>query len=557
MGEIQRTTDPTQWRHVPGKINPADLPTRGVSAKDLIESKFWKEGPEFLKVDQSTWPEKVPTTVAAEFEHCEGKRASKTYLTHNHNEDTTSEVFMDPTKYSSLQRLVRVTAWILRFARNCKLSKERRVLSATLASEDITEAKTVWLRRTQAESFPDGEKQQSLAQLNPKRDKDGLLRLNGRLRYANELPYDVKHPIILPKDHPVTRLVIAYEHSRLGHGTGTEHLLAELRTRFWIVKGRRAVRNVVEACRGCRRQFRAKPVGQMMAPLPEARLKLTLRAFKRVGVDYGGPFLTKQGRRKAKAKRYLCLFTCLNTRAVHLEMAYSLDTDSFINAFIRMTARRGTPTYVVSDNGTNFVGAERELRELLEKFDQDKIINATTRPHHCIEWKFNPPSAPHFGGVFEAMIKSSKKAMRAILGDASVRDEELHTAIVGAEGQLNSRPITYVSSDANDLTPLTPNHFIVGQLRGQYAPEALDVDEACNPRKWWRRIQQLLGQFWARWRKEFLPNLNTRGKWYHPRRNMKEGDVVLFMDPKVRRGEWPLGRITEVHPGERRVNSRS
>ena len=166
-----------------------------------------------------------------------------------------------------------------------------------------------------------------------------------------------------------------------------------------------------------------------------------------------------------------------------------------------MTARRGTPTYVVSDNGTNFVGAERELRELLEKFDQDKIINATTRPHHCIEWKFNPPSAPHFGGVFEAMIKSSKKAMRAILGDASVTDEELHTAIVGAEGQLNSRPITYVSSDANDLTPLTPNHFIVGQLGGQYAPEALDLDEACNPRKRWRRVQQLLGQFWARWRK--------------------------------------------------------
>ena len=148
MGKIQRTTDPTQWRHVPGKINPADLPTRGVSAKDLIESKFWKEGPEFLKADQSTWPEKVPTTVAAEFEHCEGKRASKTHLTQNPNEATTSEVFMDPTKYSSLQRLVRVTAWIFRFARNCKLSKERRVLSATLASEDITEAETVWLRRT-------------------------------------------------------------------------------------------------------------------------------------------------------------------------------------------------------------------------------------------------------------------------------------------------------------------------------------------------------------------------------------------------------------------------
>ena len=148
------------------------------------------------------------------------------------------------------------------------------------------------------------------------------------------------------------------------------------------------------------------------------------------------------------------------------------------------------------------------------------------------------------------MIKNSKKAMRAILGDASVTDEELQTAIAGAEDQINSRPITYISSDVNDLTPLTPNHFIVGRLGGQYAPEALDVQEARNPRKRWRRVQQLLCQIWARWRKEFLPTLNKRGKWHRPQRNMKEGDVVLLIDPKARRGEWPLGRITQVHPGK-------
>ena len=182
---------------------------------------------------------------------------------------------------------------------------------------------------------------ETLARLNPRRDEDGLLRANSRLRYAKDLPYDVKHPILLSKNHPVTKLVIANRHVKLGHGSGTEHLLSELRTEYWIVKGRRAVRNVIEACRECRRRFRAKPTEQMMAPLPEERLKLPLRAFERVGVDYGGPFLTKQGRRRAKAKRYLCLFTCLNTRAVHLEMAYSLDTDLFINAFIRMTSKGG------------------------------------------------------------------------------------------------------------------------------------------------------------------------------------------------------------------------
>ena len=231
-------------------------------------------------------------------------------------------------------------------------------------------------------------------------------------------------------------------------------------------------------------------------------------------------------------------------------MAYSLDTSSFINAFVRMTSRRGTPAYVLSDNGSNFIGAEREMRELLQEFDQKRIIHETTK-RHKIKWDFNPPSAPHFGGVFESMIKSSKKAMRAILKDADITDEELETAIVGAEGQLNSRPITYVSSDVDDLTPLTPNHFLVGQLGGQYAPEVFDVEEGRNLRS--RRIQQLLGQFWSRWRKEFLPTLNKRGKWFHPQRNLKEGDVVLVVDTKTKRGEWPLGRIVEVYPGQDRL----
>ena len=173
-----------------------------------------------------------------------------------------------------------------------------------------------------------------------------------------------------------------------------------------------------------------------MAPLPKSRLH-SLRAFDKVGIDYSGPFQTKQGRGKTRAKRYICLFTCLATRAVHLEMSYALDTDSFVNAFTRMTSRRGTPSYVLTDNGTNFVGAEREIRELILALDRDKIIKDTT-VHHPIDWKFNPPSAPHFGGVFEARVKSAKKALKAILGNAEVTDEELLTA---AEKLLNWRLI--------------------------------------------------------------------------------------------------------------------
>ena len=446
---------------------------------------------------------------------------------------------IDPSHFPNFQCLIRVTGWLQCFLVNCRLPDEFREKGRTLRSNEI-KAETFWLKQMQAEAFPNGAAEMSLEWLNPKKDDDGLLRSDRRLRYAVDLPYEVRHPILLPKDHPVTWLIVISTHERLGHGSGVEHVLTELRARFWVIKGRRVVWNVVEMCPGCRRRFTAKPTGQMMAPLPRARLKCPLRAFERVGVDYGGPYMTKQGRGKVKVKRYLCLFTCLTTCAVHLEMSYSLDSDSFINAFTRMTSRRGTPTYVISDNGTNFVGAERELQELVQALDQDRIAHETTR-QYCIEWKFNPPSTPHFGGIFEAMIKSAKKAIKAILGDADVFDEELHTAICGAERLLHSRPITFVSSDPNDLSPLTPNHFLVGQVGGKFAPEALDREEVFNPWKRWHRVQQLLGQFWKRWRKEFLPSLNARKKWFHPKHNLKEGDVVS-------RGDWPLGRISEAIP---------
>jgi hypothetical protein len=204
---------------------------------------------------------------------------------------------------------------------------------------------------------------------------DGVLRIDGRLRFADELPYNTRCPILLPKDHHFTRLIVLHAHRTLGHGSGTELTLTQLRTKFWIIQGRRVVRSIVETCPECRRRFSTKPASQRMAPLPKSRLS-SIRAFEKVGVDYAGPFKTKQGRGKVRAKRYLCLFTCLTTRAVHLEMSYSLDTDAFINAFSRMASRRGTPRFVISDNGTNFVGAERELRELVEALDNDKQRNS-------------------------------------------------------------------------------------------------------------------------------------------------------------------------------------
>ncbi len=544
IGEIHRSTNPDQWRHIPGDINPADLLTRGLTATDLANNESWMEGPEMIQGEESTWPPRLPNG-EVEKSIDKNERRKVTHTTRN----TPKKSFISPDNFSNFWRLLRVTGWVQRFVANCRLPAEDRKKTRGLSVRELQKAETYWLKQVQLEAFPDGDQQKSLAQLNPKKDEQGLLRADGRLRNASNIPYNTRHPILLPKDHVVTRLIITDAHENLGHGSGVEHILTELRASFWIVKGRRTVRDFIGKCPGCRRRFSGKPTGQMMAPLPLSRVQYPVRAFERVGVDYGGPYLTKQGRGKSRAKRYLCLFTCLTTRAVHLEMSYSLDTDSFINALTRMVARRGTPAYMLSDNGTNFVGAERELRELVEAFNQEKIINKVAKDYK-IEWKFNPPSAPHFGGVFEALIKSAKKAILAILGNADITDEELHTASCGAERLLNSRPITFVSSDSNDLAPLTPSHFLVGQLGGKFAPEVADQEEIFNPRKRWHRIQQLLSHIWKRWRKEFLPALNNRKKWFGPVHNLKKDDVVIIVDPNARRSEWPLGRITEVFPGK-------
>ena len=319
-----------------------------------------------------------------------------------------------------------------------------------------------------------------------------------------------------------------------GRHSGTNQILASLSAQYWIIAAREEIRDVERDCAVCQIR-KAKPGEQIMAPLPDFRVGKSLRPFTHTAVDFAGPFLTKQGRGKIKTKRYLCLFTCAQTRAVHLEIAYGLDTDSFLNAFYRMVSRRGLPKVIISDNGTNFVGANRELKDLLKHLDRDKIVNSTA--NQGIKWKFNPPLAPHFGGVHESLIKSAKLTIYAILQSADITHEELLSAFVGAEGLMNSRPLTYQSSNPNDEEVLTPNHFLFGQIGGVFAPESVD-ETIFSPRKRWRRVQELVKHFWKRWLREYLPTLGSRKKWHKTHRNFKAGDIVFVVEPDAHRGTY-------------------
>ena len=174
---------------------------------------------------------------------------------------------------------------------------------------------------------------------------------------------------------------------------------------------------------------------------------------------------------------------------MHLEMAWGLDTETFLNAFARFTSRRGVPKEVISDRGTNFVGAVGELKKLVSQLDRQQLLNKAAELG--VTWRFNPPGAPHFGGAHEVLVKAAEKTIYAVVGDRDVTDEELITVSTGVESLLNSRPLTYESSDLRDDVPLTPNHFLHGQMEGQFAPES-----TFHPRQRWRKVQDIISRVW-------------------------------------------------------------
>ncbi|KAL4009060.1 hypothetical protein ACER0C_002912 [Sarotherodon galilaeus] len=352
--------------------------------------------------------------------------------------------------------------------------------------------------------------------------QDGILRVGGRLS-RSALPEEFKHPVILDKSLRVSELILQEIHKEVGH-SGRNHVLSKLRQRFWIPGANSAIRKVLSKC-------------TVVTPDEPP--------FTRTGVDYFGPFEVKRGR--STVKRYGVIFTCLAMRAVHLEVAASLDTDSFINALRRFIARRGQVVELRSDNGTNFVGAERELTKAIQEWNTCKIESTLTQKG--IKWIFNTPAASHHGGVWECLIKSVRKISSATLKTQNLDEESLQTFLCETEAILNSRPITTPSNDPNDLEALTPNHLLLLKARPSLTP-GLFQQEDIYARRRWRQVQYMADLFWKRWVREYLPQLQTRQKWTRVSRNLVPGDIVLLVDETAPRNSWLIGRVTQAMPDE-------
>jgi len=279
-----------------------------------------------------------------------------------------------------------------------------------------------------------------------------------------------------------------------------------------------------------------------MADLPVDRVTPDRPPFTSVGVDCFGPFLVKRGR--TEVKRYGIVFTCLAIRAIHIEVLHSMDTTSFVNSFRRFIARRGMPELVRSDNGTNFVAGNKELRETINEWNERQVHEFMIQRN--IRWIFNPPTASHHGGTWERCIRTIRKILNALIKEQKLDDESLSTLMCEIEAIVNSRPITKASDDPQDLQPLTPNHLLLLRSGSQLPPGEFTSDDMYSRRRW-RQVQHLANTFWRRWVREYLPQLQVRQKWVNKSRNFSVNDIVLLVDDRYPRSTWPLGRITEVH----------
>lgn len=389
-----------------------------------------------------------------------------------------------------------------------------------------------------------------LQSLHPFIDEMGLLRVGGRL-HRSDVPFSQKHQVIFPKHSHVTHCIVRSEHERLLHA-GPRLLLSNLNQKLWIVNGLAYVKKITNKCITCFR-LKATASKQLMGSLPAGRVTSMSRPFEKVGVDFAGPIEVKLSRvrRSVVGKGYICVFVCFATKAIHLEIASDLTTDTYLACLRRLISRRGLPREIHSDNASTFKGARNkltELHDLLSSRDHQSKVHKFSA-QHGIEFHFIPSYSPTFGGVWEAAVKSTKYHLkRTLQGALLTYYEQITTVLAEIECVLNSRPlIPLSSSDVNDYSYLTPGHFLIGNALTMY-PENDVSNVPQNRLKFWQSCTQLKQQFWKMWYKQYLNVLQNRPKWLNICPNVKTGALVILREDNVQVMYWPMARITKLFP---------
>ncbi|XP_029171256.1 uncharacterized protein LOC114940687 [Nylanderia fulva] len=537
VSAVQSLLPCAKWRYVPTKANPADCASRGLAPDEIEQHPLWWTGPSWLSQSPDHWPS-MPSSLNHADTSVEERNLQSICIA------GVVEQWDLATRFSSWHTLVRVTAYVLRFVKAARqpnrLLQRDNPLSVVLDADEIRAAKQYWIKTLQAEMFPEQatrltnqrpvSKSSSLSGLNSYVDATGIIRVGGRLRHSS-LPETRKHPIIF-RSHPVLSLIIDHHHVRTMHG-GPQLTLASLRQQYWILRARTTVRAVLYRCVCCAREA-AKIPNELMGDLPEPRVNCVPRAFINSGVDYVGPIAlrTNPGRGHKSHKAYIALFICLTTKAIHLELVSDYSSATFRAAYHRFILRRGLPKHMYSDNGTTFRGAEREMSEAYSQVIREpNFLNRLSSDN--TSWHFLPPAAPHFGGLWEAAVKSVKYHLTRCVGNHTLTYEELTTVLCRIEACLNSRPIAASSDNLDDYTALTPGHFLIGTpLIALPEPNVLELNEQQLSR--WQLTQRIACDMCRicpdRYRNQITPAIDRLGSIHSLPPNYASRVFFLFGD---------------------------
>ena len=552
--EIRSLVPEKCWYHCAGNVNPADLPSRGADLSELgtcIPESWLTLPPGLCEPEHETSEIDSCSSEASAMELKIGSRPT--------SQNTHSLVVQELCQFdsvircedfSTLRRLFRVTAYVQKFVALLK-SKVRGVsqhATTNLVAGDLASAERLWVKLSQKQLPKHSKFEAWQQQFGLYCDTDGIWRCRGRLSNA-QLTECTKHPILLDKKHHFTLLVVRDCHSRVMHN-GVKETFTELRSRYWIVQGRQFVRKLLYECKICRRHNSKPLTGPPPPSLPDFRVQSS-PPFMVTGVDYAGPLYLKSGE-----KVWFSLFTCCAVRAVHLELVPDLTAKAFICCLKRFSGRRGIPQRLVSDNSKTFKSASRILSTLKGAHEVQQYL----RDSH-IEWSFILEKAPWWGGFYERLIQSVKRCLRKVIGKAKLSYDELMTTLVEVEATLNSRPISYLSSEDFE-EPLTPSHLLIGRrvitlpdvvVTREEDPDFKDTDTRVDLNRRMRYLSLVMVTFWKRWRSEYLTALRERHAYDpglgKPPSKVAVGDVVLIYDPDRPRTIWRMGKVETLLEG--------
>ena len=471
--------------------------------------------------------------------------------------------YIDPRNYSSLNRLLRVTAWVRRFIHNVQNKNEKRI-EKQISSTEILECKEFWFKKVQKEEYRDlisdiknQRKNQLQAQLGLYIGDKDLIRCRNRM--DNLITNDTSQ-ILLPKSHYFTSLLIQDFHSRLLH-SGVSHTLSQIRKQFWIPQGRSTVKTVLKRCLTCKRHEGGPYKIPHMPPWPKERITRS-SPFSFTGLDYLGPLFIRERDSNETVKVWICLLTCMSTRAIHLELASNLSAESFLLVLRRFIGRRGVPIEIISDNAPQFKAVKSITEKAWSNIQRNHDVKSYLA-YHGVNWKFITEFAPWKGGFYERLVGLVKRALRKSIGKLILSKEQLITLITEVEAVINSRPLIYVGDDFQHGCSISPADFLtLNRPTGFPIIEDIQDDSeyvtrsstASSVLESWKKGQRHLEQFWKLWRDFYLQSLQERATTCH--KNPKTTahhhpsceDVVLVKD-NLPRGSWKIAKIITLNKG--------